>query len=139
MKKCIIDTNALISFVTDRDLGQQAKVYKLFEKAARLKTLVVCHQNVLAEFVYVMDKVYSVPAKQIHTIIKDLIAMPGIKIAHEIDMKLLLSYWPEPCSDYGDAILAVLCKKTKGSSLATFDRKFSNAAKKLGLSVDHFP
>ena len=138
MKKCIIDTNALISFVTDRNLDQQAKVSKLFEQAAQLRTLVVCHQNVLTEFVYVMDKVYNVPAKQINTIIKDFIAMPGIEIVHEIDMKTLLSYWPEPCSDYGDAIIAALCKKIKGSFLTTFDRKFSNAAKKLGLQVNLF-
>ncbi len=138
MKKYIIDTNALISFITDRNPSQQAKVAELFENATQLKVVVVCHQNVLTEFVYVMDKVYHVPAKRINTIIKDFISMPGVEIVHEINMKTLLSYWPEPFSDYGDAIMAALCKNTKGSFVATFDRKFSNAAKKLGLPVHPF-
>jgi len=37
--------------------------------------------------------------------------------------------------DYGDAIIASLCKDTKGASVATFDRKFKAKLKKLGLSA----
>nr|MBL0702317.1 hypothetical protein [Desulfobacterales bacterium] len=65
MKKYIIDTNALISFVTDRNQEQQVKVDKLFNDAARLRILVLCPQNVLTEFVYVMDKIYQIPKFEI--------------------------------------------------------------------------
>ena len=138
MKRYIIDTNALISFVTDKSPEQQAHIAEMFENAARLNLLVVCHQNVLTKFVYVMDTVYHVSARQIKKIIKDFISMPGIEIVHEIKMDTLLSFWPDRFQDYGDAILAALCKDTKGSSLATFDRKFVKVAKKLGLSVHFF-
>lgn len=37
-------------------------------------------------------------------------------------MKTLLACWPEHFKDYGDAIVAALCKNTKGSLIATFDR-----------------
>jgi predicted nucleic acid-binding protein len=47
VKKYIIDTNALISFVTDRNAAQQQKIAPLFESAANLKALVLCHQYVL--------------------------------------------------------------------------------------------
>ncbi len=37
MKKIVIDTNCLLSFVTDRNLEQQEKVFKLFHEAGQLK------------------------------------------------------------------------------------------------------
>ena len=60
MKKTIIDTNALISFVTDRNPTQQKRIADVLEGAARLQWIVLCPQNVLTEFVYVLDKVYDV-------------------------------------------------------------------------------
>ena len=36
MKKYIIDTNALISFVTDRNPAQQRRIGEIFEGAAML-------------------------------------------------------------------------------------------------------
>ena len=136
MKKYIIDTNALISFVTDRNPGQQVKIDKLFNDAARLKILVLCPQNVLTEFVYVMDKVYQIPKSEINEIIRDFIDMPGIEVVHDLNMKTLMSYWPEIFKDYGDAIIATLCKNTKGSLIVTFDRKFKTKLKKIGLGVE---
>lgn len=46
MKKYIIDTNALISFVTDRNPEQQQKITPLFESAANMKARIICHQSV---------------------------------------------------------------------------------------------
>lgn len=135
MKKYIIDTNALISFVTDRNPDQQVKIDKLFNDAARLKILVLCPQNVLTEFLYVMDKVYQIPKSEINEIIRDFIDMPGIEVIHDLNMKILMSYWPEVFKDYGDAIIATLCKNTKGSLIITFDRKFRTKLKKIGLST----
>jgi predicted nucleic-acid-binding protein len=135
VKKYIIDTNALISFVTDRNQEQQVKIDKLFNDAARLRIMVLCPQNVLTEFVYVMDKVYQIPKSEINKIVRDFIDMPGIEVVHDLNMKTLISYWPEVFKDYGDAIIATLCKNTKGSLIVTFDRKFRAKLKKIGLST----
>ena len=51
MKKYVIDTNALISFVTDRNLEQQVIVKSVLESGSRLKGVVLCHTHVLTEFV----------------------------------------------------------------------------------------
>lgn len=135
MKKIIIDTNALISFVTDREPEQQAKIAKVFNDASQLKVRLLCPQNVLTEFIYVMDKVYHIENTEIKKMVKDFIVLPGIEIVHEVNMKLLLSFWPEHFADYGDAIVAAVCKDTKGSSIASFDRKLRIKLKKLRLSV----
>jgi len=111
----VIDTNALISFVTDRNKAQQGKIAGLFENAAGLRLSVLCPQNVITEFVYVLDKVYNVPQSAIRDMIDDFVTMPGIEIVHEVDLKILFSYWPDKIQDYGDAIVAsVCCSQKKG-------------------------
>jgi predicted nucleic acid-binding protein len=136
MRKCIIDTNALISFVTDRNPAQQDKVAKLFDQAVHLKVRLLCPQNVLTEFIYVMDTVYNIRKSEIKKIIKDFINLPGVEIVHRINLKTLFDLWPEEVPDYGDAIIAALCKDTAGGSVATFDRKFRVRLRKLDLSTN---
>ena len=133
MKKYIIDTNALISFITDRNPDQQQKIAPLFESAAKLKVLILCHQHVLTEFIYVMDKVYHVPKEEIRRIITDLVDMPGIEVIHEIDFTAVLSCWPDPIPDFGDAVIASASKIRK-CAIVTFDRKFAKNIKLLGLN-----
>jgi predicted nucleic-acid-binding protein len=134
VKKYIIDTNALISFVTDRNPDQQQKIAPLFESAAHLKALILCHQNVLTEFIHVMDRVYHVPKDEIGRMIAAFVEMPGIEIIHEIDFNAVLSCWPDPIPDFGDAIIASIGKITRRSAIVTFDRKFTNNLKSLGLN-----
>ena len=138
MKKLIIDTNALISFVTDRNPAQQDKIASLFDSAARLKVRVLCPQNVLTKFVNVMDAVYGIDKAEIRDIIRDFINLPGIEVVDHLNLPSLFKLWPEKIPDYGDAIIAVLCKDTTGASVATFDRKFRVRLKKLGLAVFSF-
>lgn len=138
MKRYIIDTNSLISFVTDRNPHQQRRIAQIFQDVARMKGMILGHQNVLTEFIHVMDKVYGVPKEEIKMMVRDFIAMPGIEVIHEVDFDMLLTYWPESIADLGDAIIASLCKTYKGSIILTFDLKFINTLKRLGLKVYKF-
>jgi predicted nucleic-acid-binding protein len=138
MNKIVIDTNTLISFVTDRNLEQQKMAADLFENASQLKSLVFCPQNVLIEFVYVMDKVYQVSVDKTQEILRDFLSMTGIKIMHDLNIEQLLFYWPKYFKDFGDAIVASVCREIKGSTVATFDRKFINALKKVNLEIHSF-
>lgn len=135
MKIHIIDTNALISFVTDRNPVQQNKIAKVLDFAVRLKAKVICPQNVLTEFVYVMDTVYGSSKSEIKDIVQAFVNLPGVEIVHEISLKTLFKFWPEKVPDYGDAIIAAICQETRGVSVVTFDRKFKAKLKQLGLST----
>lgn len=133
MKKYVIDTNALISFVTDRNPAQQEIVAPIFAAASRLKCCLVCHQFVLTEFVFVMDRVYGTEKETINAMIRDFIAMPGVEVRQETDFGTLLSLWPADIADFGDAIVAATAKTVKGAVIVTFDSKFRAALEKLGL------
>jgi len=134
MKKYIIDTNTLISYVTDRNPEQQKKIAPLFQAVADSKACIICHQNVLIEFIYVMDKIYRLSKNEISKIINEFIEMRGIEIIHEIDFNTVLSYWPDQIPDLGDAVIASL-GKIKRVPIVTFDRKFSVKLKILGFNL----
>ncbi len=135
MKKIIIDTNGLISFVTDRNLNQQKKIARLFQDASKLRITIQCHHHVISEFVYVSSSIYSCSNKDINRMIADFIAMPGIEIITEVNFSTLLQYWPSQITDYGDAVIAAQCKNSKGSAIATFDKKFKKAIGQIGLPL----
>ena len=83
----------------------------------------------------VLDKVYKLSKKRIGSIVADLIALPGLKIVHEVDFNTLLSYWPHRIRDYGDALIVVVCSSHSTSQVAAFDRKLKSALRSVGLSV----
>jgi predicted nucleic-acid-binding protein len=138
VKRYVIDTNALISFVTDRHPEQQQKIAPLFESAAHMKAVIFCHQHVLTEFIYVLDRIYHVPKDEIGGMIKDLIEMPGIEVIQEVDFKTILSWWPDPINDIGDALIAGAGKTRSGSMVVTFDRKFAANLRALDINIHTF-
>jgi len=115
MRHYVIDTNALLSFVTDRSPAQQAVMTTVFEQVAAARAAVLCPQNVIAEFVYVMDTVYRQPKPLIKSIIADFISLPGVTTIEKPDLKEVLSLWPELIDDFGDAIVAASAASIKGA------------------------
>lgn len=51
MKRVVLDTNVLVSFLTDRNAEQQEQASALFEAASSGKTELVLHQIVITELV----------------------------------------------------------------------------------------
>lgn len=135
MKRVIIDTNLLISFVTDRNKEQQEQAAHIFDAARHSRLSILCHQNVLTEFVYVLHRIYKVEQSAISTMIDDLLATPGIEAVNDLDYQKLLDIWPARCLDYGDAVLLAYCKTKKDVSLATFDQKLLKTSQAIGIKI----
>lgn len=138
MKRFVIDTNVIISFVTDRNPGQQDLAADLFESAAQLKSEILCHQHVITEFVYVLDRVYHVPKQEIRMMLHDFMHMPGAEIIHDIDFKQVFSFWPDHIHDFGDAVVASTGSMYKNAVIATFDRTFAHQLDALKLKRHEF-
>ena len=135
MKSIVIDTNVLISFVTSRNCDQQSLVTPIFEEAAKSRCLIFCPGNVLAEFTYVMNRIYTVPRAEIAAIVKSFIAIPGVTVVGDISYDHLFQIWPGVIAEYGDAVVAVTAKSVKGSAIATFDRKMAAALERLNVPL----
>jgi predicted nucleic-acid-binding protein len=135
MKTFIIDTNAMLSYVTDRNLDQQEKVAVLFNQAAGLKCKILCHQHVITEFVYVLDKVYNQSKSSIRQMILDFLQLPGIELKHDVDFSILLRYWPDSITDFGDGVVASLWNEYPEASIVTFDKRFIAELEKIGATL----
>ena len=135
MSKVVVDTNVLLSFLTDRDERQQKLAGELIESAASGKHMLILHQLVLTEMVYVLQNLYDLDSDSIAIILRDLLAMPGVQPIDEIDWVLFLEIWPRHVGDFADAGLTVVLRSGDYDSLATFDLSFSRAVRKQGLSL----
>ncbi len=120
----VIDTNALLSFITDRNLDQQVVVKKHIQKALSSQQDIVVLSHVISEFVYVLEKVYGLKLNKIHSILAQIADAPGFAIEDYVDLDELLVIWPNKVKNYGDAVLACFAISKKLPVL-TFDQKFS--------------
>jgi predicted nucleic acid-binding protein len=135
MRRIVLDTNVLLSFLTDRDPEQQEKAAHLFDEAAAGELTLVLHQMVVTELVYVLRNLYSVAPEVIAATIEDVLAMPGIAPENDLVWSLLLDLWPAKVSDFTDAALAAVAIQGRHDALATFDRPFARQLARQGAGV----
>ena len=131
MKNILLDTNTLLSYVTDRNKKQSDTMLEIFNRAGKLEFQVCIISNVITEFVYVLQKIYNAKPKLISNILIDMNAMPGVYLHHGFFPETLYSIWPDKVKDYGDAFLSAASIELN-YPIATFDRKFGNQLIKLG-------
>jgi predicted nucleic acid-binding protein len=134
MNSYILDTNVLISFVTDRNLPQQNIIRKYFEDAASVICELLICDIVINEFVYVMEHIYNIKSTNIAGMLRALIKMPGIKLVNYFDPESVLELWPLKINDYGDAVLASFAKSLN-KRIITFDRKFTKQLNKGNIPI----
>lgn len=122
MTGVLVDTNVLVSFLTDRDLTQQERAAALVEQAAEGHTEVVVPQVVLVELVFVLTNLYQVTAGQVASMIRQLLDLPGVRPLNELSWPAVLNLWPERVPAFADAALAATARRER-LAVATFDRR----------------
>ena len=133
MKRIVIDTNVVISFLTDRDPRQQEITARLFEDTAAAKQEIILHQAVITEVVYVLQNLYKQAPAVVAAAIRDLMDMPGIIVVGEMPWARLFEIWPGRIETYADAVLAAVAHSGGYEYLATFDRGLRHRLKRLGI------
>lgn len=84
MKRIVIDTNVVVSFLTDRDLRQQELAARLFQDAAAGSCEILLHQTVISELVYVLRNLYKQTPQDVAETIRELSEMPGVSVMDEM-------------------------------------------------------
>lgn len=135
MKRIGVDTNVILSLITDRDAGQQERAAGLFAAALAGEHAVVVHQMVISEVAYVMCSVYDTKPGKVGAALRDLLALPGVVAIDALDWSEVWKLWPRSVKDLGDACLAAVAKSDAFDALATFDAAFSKRLRRQGLST----
>jgi predicted nucleic acid-binding protein len=133
VKSVVVDTNVVLSFVTDRDPRQQRAAARLFERAASRERRVILPQVVLIEIVYVLQNLYRMPAPETAGLLDDLLAMPSVEVDNEVAWHTVLGIWPGRVRDFADAVLVTVAR-AGDHAVASFDRKLTRALRSLGVA-----
>ncbi len=134
MKEYIIDTNCLLSYVTDRNNNQRLSIEKYFDLAFRYEIELIVIGNVVTEFVHVLTNIYSLEVSEVNTIITDLIQTPGIKFVEGYFPEKVLKFWPVSIKNFGDAVVGAYVAMVH-LEVITFDSTFSKELKKINVKV----
>ncbi len=137
MKRVLVDTNVIASFLTDRNQAQQAKAAELLEAAEARRVEVVVHQLVAAELVYVLLNVYGASRGETAGTLRDLLALPGLRTVDVLPWPRVFELWPALMPDFADAALAATAESEPGTEVATFDASLRRRLARLGL-VSHW-
>ena len=108
MTSVVVDTNVLVSFLTDRDPAQQVRAAELLAKAADRELEVVLHQVVVIETVYVLRNLYSVSREDTAAIVREMLAMPGVVAVDDLPWTVVFELWPTPFAELADGALAAV-------------------------------
>lgn len=134
MRQILLDTNVLLSFLTDRDPRQQEQAAELFRQASAGKQILLLHQAALTEMVFVLLNVYRTSSKETAQILDELLDMPGTQTLDGISWPLILDFWPDQIPDFGDAILAAVAHQGH-YEVATFDAKLAKRLARQKIST----
>ncbi len=134
MTRLILDTNVLVSFLTERNSEQQQLAGELFQQAADGVINLLLPQAALFEMVHVLRNIHLVEDQEIAALFIDLFALPGVATLDPLPWSRLLRIWPSEIPDYGDACLAAIALAGHGDAVVTFDKKFQRRLEARGIA-----
>ncbi|MEM8962265.1 MAG: PIN domain-containing protein [Acidobacteriota bacterium] len=133
MKRVVVDTNVLVSFLTDRDKAQQARATALFERVDEGDIQLILHQAVITELVYVLRNLYKIAMVDVAQTLEDLLSLTGVRPVDEVSWTSVLDLWPSYIGDFADAVLAAVTLEARYDMVATFDQRFIKQLGRQGI------
>ena len=137
MEQVLIDTNAILSFLTDRNPAQKKTVMTLTERSLKGELEIILAQHVLSETIFTLLNVYGIGKKTVIEMVRDLVAHPGVRLENQLIWAEVLDLWAGLFSDFGDAVIASVARAAQ-YSVFTFDSKFGKKLKSANVTwINH--
>lgn len=122
MKRMAIDTNIIIRILTGDDVEQSPLARRLITE---IEESLYVFSMVIAESVYVLDKVYQYPPKAIVHALTSLFEVDNIEIEDHPCVLGALQDYAEKNVDFADALIAWKAKSSR-MAIITWNKKHFN-------------
>ena len=120
-----VDANAILRYLLYDNTDMADKVCKLIEK-----NKIFIRYEVLAEVVYVLNKVYSMPKAEITSCVGKFLRLSNVEIESEEVLFLALKTYAEVNIDFIDCVLYGF-HVIYGYGVFTFDKKLNSMINKF--------
>lgn len=121
----IVDANFILRYLLNDNEEQANEAYSILSN-----NTVSLLNEVVAEIVYVLEKVYNIDRSKICSELKDLIANVNIQVDDSDLLMEALNKYESSKLDFIDTVLYAY-SKVKNAEIYTFDKKLINAIKAI--------
>ena len=123
MKRCFVDTNLFIRYLTNDDTAKADRVEKLLDDAAQGAIALVTTELVMAEVVWVLESAYGLKEGEVSPLIRGILATPGLEVINGPLVSRALEFYETHRIDFIDGYIAAVMEKQGIKELYSFDRK----------------
>jgi predicted nucleic-acid-binding protein len=116
-----LDTNVLVRLVTRDDRTQYAKVRSLIESSASRRQPFYVNQIVLAETVWVLQRLYRYGKTDLTKFLNQLLANASLLIEGEPEIEAALYLYRNSSADFADCLIVAKNSAAGCDLTATFD------------------
>jgi predicted nucleic acid-binding protein len=132
-RQIVVDANVFISFLVERNESQRLAAKALIESAADGEIVAVVTQFAVFEVTYVLQSFYSIPTSEVVTLVREMIALPGLAVIDDCPWKKVFEYWPERLPGMADAATVAVAVANRYDAVATFDQKMVKRMRSMGV------
>ena len=123
--KYLLDTNIILRYLLKDNIEQYQKLEIVFDKIRTDEKKAIIPEGVLAECVYVLEKFYKVPKKELSTQLAGILYYKGIINPDKEALIYALNYFQTKNLDIVDCILISIAKFNHFEILS-LDKKLLN-------------
>ena len=118
-----LDTNVLIRYLTQDDPVQSAKATEVIERRLTPENPGFVSVVAMVETVWVLDRAYSLTAKEISTAVERLLQVEVLAIENEQEVFTAVAAIKSGRGSFADALVSALGRWAGCTSTLTFDKK----------------
>ena len=119
-----IDTNILVRYLTNDDLGQCKKISEFFAKYKNTPRSIFINNIVICETVWVLDRGYKYSKEIIVNTLKLICRTPEFAFEnHNLIMQSIIEYENNNAIDLSDIIISIFNKNIGCRATVSFDKK----------------
>ena len=131
MKRCFVDTNLFVRYLTDDDAEKADRVEALLGEASEGRVRLVTADLVLVELVWVLESSYDLKPVEIAPMIRSILATSGMEVINGALLAEALDHYEGNNIDIVDGYIAALMEKLNITDVYSFDRKHLSRLKSL--------